>query len=223
MTPPVHILVVGAAPDAQGAAHYAAAVQRAERVVAADAGLEVCLRAGRIPDVCVGDFDSVDPGALAEAEHGGAEIRRYPAMKNESDLDLAVRAARELGATRITITAAFTGRLDHTLASLGTVLAAADLLAEAEEPRWHGYGLAAAGRPRVVLTEPVRTIISLMAPGGALVSVDGVRYPLRREVLPPLSSLGLSNVATEHAQSVTVHEGAVLVLVSAVTEPLPLS
>lgn len=219
-----HALVVGSAPVPGAEAHYGPLIRASDLLIAADAGLEVCLEAVRVPDVCVGDFDSTSPAALERAASLGAEVRRYPAVKDESDLDLAVLAARQLGANRLTIVAAFTGRLDHTLAALGTLSRAADLEAVAKEPEWRAFALEAEQRPTLRLTEPLGTVLSLMAAmGPAEVSIGGVSYPLHHHDLAALSSLGLSNVASSAVQEVTVHRGACLVLVNALAGGLPLS
>lgn len=208
-------LVVGSAPAAGAPDWYAGVIRAADLLVAADAGLELCVDAGRLPVVCVGDFDSVSSRMLADAESAGVELRRYPAAKDESDLDLAVRAAREAGATHLSVTAAFTRRIDHTLAALGTVLRATDLQAVAIEPGWSAYALDVACRPALELVlEPGETF-SVMAPAGeARVTIVGGAYSLVDEVIPPLSSLGLSNCATGRRQVVRVHKGAVFAIVN---------
>lgn len=224
MSEPREALIVGSAPTAGGAAFYAALIHAAAFVIAADGGLDVCLAAGRIPDVCVGDFDSVSGEALLHAETAGALVRRYPSVKDESDLDLAVAVARELDLVRLTFTAAFALRLDHTLASLGTLLRTADLHGVAREPGWDAYAVAHGARPEVSLAERPGTLVSIMAVGApAVVSARGLRYPLDHLQLEVLSSRGLSNLADAASQEVSLHSGAALVLVTHPDELLPLS
>lgn len=215
MTSQRHVLVVGNAPLGSGVEHYVSLVRGAETLIAADGGLTLCLAAGRAPDVCVGDFDSVEPRELSRARELGSQVRTFPRVKDSSDLDLAVETAREYG-DRLTVTAAFSGRLDHTLASLGTLIRAADMQAVADEPEWKAYALDATHRAALTLEAKPGAVLSLMSVSGtATVSIDGVAYPLHRGALKPLSSLGLSNVASDERQEVVVHEGSVLLLVNA--------
>ncbi len=51
----------------------------------------------------LGDFDSADPALVARAEAEGVAIERVAAEKDESDLELAVRAAVARGATSMVI------------------------------------------------------------------------------------------------------------------------
>lgn len=210
-----HALIVGAAAAAGADEHYARVISAAGCVIAADAGLVLCRAVGRLPDLCVGDFDSTPPNVLAEAEAAGARILRYSAQKDESDLDLALAAAREMGACEVRFTAAFAGRLDHTLAALGTVMAAADLRAVCEEPDWNGYALREAVHQRLDLRERPGTVVSLMAIGGpARVTADGLAYALLDAAIPSASSFGLSNVATADSQAIEVSSGGLLVIVN---------
>lgn len=208
-------LIVGAAPAPDAGGHYVRLVREAGFVIAADAGILVCLSAGRIPEVCVGDFDSTPPDALAEAARAGAEVHRFPVAKDVSDLDLAVSVARERGISEVRFASAFAGRLDHTLAALGTVMGAVDLGGLCEEPAWRGHPLRAGVSGDLVLAEPAGTIVSVIAvAGSARVSVEGMAYPLEEATLEPLSSLGLSNVAVGEVQRVRVSSGGVLVIVN---------
>ncbi len=208
-------LIVGAAPVAGGEAHYARLVAEADLLIAADGGLLLCLEAGRVPDVCVGDFDSTPADALERARDLGADVRRFPPDKDVSDLDLAVAVARELGCAQVSLTAVFAGRLDHTLAALGTLAGAADLGALGDEPDWLARPLDARVADRCDLTEAAGTIVSIFAIGGpAVVSARGFAYPLESHTLEPLSAHGLSNVVTAGVQSVAAEAGTLLVVVN---------
>lgn len=208
-----HALVVGAAPVPGADEHYARVISQAGLLVAADAGLVLCCAVGRVPDVCVGDFDSTPESVLAKVERAGARILRFPAEKDESDLDLALDIVRESGAPEVRFTAAFAGRIDHTLAALGTVMAAADLHAVCDEPHWTGYALREDARSRLKLSERRGAVISIMALGGpACITTDGLGYALENGTVGPLSSLGLSNVAVGNSQAIEVVSGAVLVI-----------
>ena len=91
-----------------------------ELVVAADGGAHGAARLGFPIDLLVGDADSIDPAELARLEASGVPIRRAERDKDESDTELAVLAAIELGAREIVVVGALGGRrLDHALANLG--------------------------------------------------------------------------------------------------------
>ena len=212
----MNALIVGGAPVTGADAFYRSLIMAADTVVAADRGGLLCVSAGRSPDLWVGDFDSVPPEVPEQAEREGIAVLRYPPAKDASDLDLALDATRRLTPASVTFTAAFSDRLDHTLAGIGTLLRAVDLHAWAAEPSFSMYPLDAKSRPVITLAETPGTTVSLFAlDPGTVASIDGVRFPLQAEELRPLSSRGLSNVATSRQQRVAVVAGRLLVVVIA--------
>ena len=211
-------LIVGGCPAPGAGSFYVSLIREARLVVAADAGLEVCISAGRMPDLCVGDFDSVSAESLRVAEARGVTVERHPSEKDASDLDLALDAVRRRGATSLVVTAAFSGRISHTLAALGTLSRAADLKATGLDPGLEIHPVDAVERPSVALRLPVGTTFSVMTISGhARVSITGARYPLIDADIEMYSSLGLSNIATAATQVFGVSLGSVLVIVERTT------
>lgn len=84
-------------------------------VVAADSGLEHALALGITPHHIVGDMDSLaDDTLLSYAPH--AQIHRYPAAKDFTDTELALRLLWQCGVEHVTILGGGGGRIDHLLA-----------------------------------------------------------------------------------------------------------
>lgn len=209
-------LVVGACPLPGSAELYRRLAGDVALVIAADAAGEWCQAAGRLPDAVLGDFDSAASGAQERLARAGARVLAFPAAKDASDLDLCVAEARRLGASDITLTACTAGRLDHALATLGTLIEGVGTAGRIAEPALQVHVLGAAGPTELRLTVPVGATVSVMAVGEARgVTLGGLRYPLRDATLRPLSSLGLSNVAVAPGISVTLGAGTLLVLVDA--------
>jgi thiamine pyrophosphokinase len=205
-------LVVGAAPVPGADDFYRTLLADATHVVAADAAGEWCIVLGRVPDAVVGDFDSAIEGARERLTTTGVEIVEYPADKDRTDLELAVDLAHERFDAPVTLTAAFTSRLDHTLGALGTLLRSG-VHASAREPGWTAW-ICAPGAELHLAASP-GTLVSLLAPGGAHgVGIAGVRWPLHDATLPMLSGRGVSNVALGDKVVVSVQEGTLIVFVS---------
>jgi len=204
-----HTLVVGAAPVPGQEAFYKALLAAASRVVAADGGAEWCVSMGRVPDVAVGDFDSSAEGAVDRLRGLGADVVAVPCDKDETDLDLAVSLALAMGGP-VMITAAFTLRLDHTLAAVGALMRAGRG-ARVCEPAWSGWAVVPC--ERLVLDLPAGTTVSVLAPEGAEgVSVTGVVWPLNDATLQPLSGLGVSNRVDTGPVRVATGRGTLVVI-----------
>ena len=89
----------------------------AELTIAADRGLEAFEAAGVLPDLLLGDMDSVSAETLLRRE-GSTEMERLPCEKDDTDGGHAMEVALSRGATEITILGALGGRMDHALANL---------------------------------------------------------------------------------------------------------
>lgn len=181
-------------------------------IVAADSGLAQVYALGRVPNIVVGDFDSVDSEDLARAERDGARIERHPTDKDATDLELALEATRNEGATDVVVIGAGGGRLDHELAGLALLAA----------PQWTSMRITAfvdSARLTVVhdhttLEGPIASIVTLLAIGGPAqgVTTSGLRWALADADLTPTSTLGVSNEIVESPASVSVRTGTVFAI-----------
>jgi len=191
---------------------WAAALPLDALVVAADSGLDRARDLGLAVDLVVGDLDSVDPDHLAAATAAGVRVERHPTDKDATDLDLALAAALDAGATSATVLAAGGGRLDHFLANV-LLLAA---------PRWSpltvtalvGEARATVIRTNATLHDAPGALVTLLALGGSAtgVSTTGLRWALRGERLEPGSTRGVSNEMTGPAATVAIDAGALLAI-----------
>lgn len=208
----MNALIVAGAPVAEYAV-YAQLVSSAEYVIAADAGADLCLKLGKTPDVFVGDADSVSGRTIATLRDGGVELVMAERDKDVSDLDLALALAAERGFDEVTVTAAWGGRADHTIAVVGSLLDAAALWPVLVAPgAFTAWVLAPDSRDGLSVEGRGRTVSVLAGPGGATVSVEGARWPLDHAVLAPLSRHGLSNVVADDRLRVSICDGTALIL-----------
>lgn len=82
------------------------------RVIAADAGMLHAVALGVVPELWIGDFDSVP--ANLPAGLSSVPRRTFPAEKDKTDGELAVAAALDAGARSLLLAGAFGGpRADH--------------------------------------------------------------------------------------------------------------
>jgi thiamine pyrophosphokinase len=195
-------------------------------VIAADGGARNATRLGVTIDLWVGDGDSLDADGMAALQASGVPMDRANEDKDESDTELAVRAAIQRGAASVIIVGGLGGsRIDHALANIG-------LLAMVELAGMDAALLDARSRITLVrapradglpthreLPGRVGDIVSLLpiGPGVTGVTTHGLRYPLVDEPLPEGPARGLSNVRTSTAAAVTVASGLLLVVESPAT------
>ncbi len=192
-------------------------------VIAADGGARHAVRLGVSIDAWVGDGDSLDADGMAALAASGVPMERASPHKDESDTELAVRAALLRGATGVVIVGGLGGaRIDHALANIG-LLAMAELVgrrATLIDARSRITLVRAPARDGAAVRRELagRTgdLVSLLplGPGVDGVTTSGLAYPLVDEALPEGPTRGLSNVRTSADASVTVRSGLLLIVES---------
>lgn len=207
----LHVVVVGSGEFARPT-RLVAALENADVIIAADGGANWLVSQGRLPDVIVGDMDSISQAVMEALQRGGCRFVRHPAQKDETDLELALLEALAMGAKRITVLGALGKRIDHTLANI--LLLAMPQLADVETVIYDGlcslYVLRHTGEVR----GEVGDTVSLIPLGGDVKGVvtSGLAYPLRDEVLRFGPARGVSNVLLEPRATITLREGILLVV-----------
>ncbi|MDE7221615.1 MAG: thiamine diphosphokinase [Oscillospiraceae bacterium] len=184
-----------------------APVGEKDLLIAADGGLDHLSRRGLTPHLIVGDFDSL--GRVPE----GDNVLRHSVEKDDTDTMLAVKTGLARGYRTFLLYGCLGGRLDHAYANLQALLylaghgAAGFLL---------GGGMAASAvrNGRLDFSPGHRGTISVFCPNGEARGIDltGLYYPLRDAVLTSAFPLGVSNQFTGETASVSVRDGALLVM-----------
>lgn len=183
-------------------------VPEAELYLCADAGIRLAEAFGILPDLVMGDFDSL--GCVPEKVH----VRVFPPEKDDTDLVIAAKYALEQGCDEVVFYGALGGRLDHTVANFQLLRMLAD---------HHARGILVDEKTRVTLQRGgkvayprCRGYFSLFAWSEICedVTVEGTKYPLLHGTLSPSFPIGVSNeIVAEHAV-VTVGRGDLLVIYS---------
>jgi thiamine pyrophosphokinase len=197
---------------AGGGMHLHPVVDDDALVVAADSGYDNARSAEIAVDVLVGDMDSISPEGLLHAEQHDVAIARYPADKDETDLELAIDAAVTSGALSIAIYGGEGGRPSH-LFGIGLTLANA---------KWSHVAIAWHIKSATVqVTLPSRPVsvekrtgaVSLLPVGNVRgVTTTGLQWALNDDDLAAGTTRGLSNRMTHTTATVSVGDGAVLVV-----------
>ena len=181
-------------------------------IVAADGGANHLMEMGILPEVLIGDLDSVDEDTLFELTNAEVRIEQYSEDKDETDIELALRYATDLRPSAILIVGALGGRLDQTLANLSLLtdptLSGIDIRLD------DGVEEAFFCRDQAEVRGRSGDTVSLIPWHGIVDSVttDGLQWPLFSETLYPDKSRGVSNVMLEDEASIRIQSGLLLVV-----------
>jgi thiamine pyrophosphokinase len=185
-------------------------VQTGDLLIAADGGLVNALTLGLTPQLIIGDMDSATREEVSHAREQGAALELFPPDKDQTDLELALHHAVESGCEFIRIVGGLGGRTDQALANL--FLLADPHLQGVDIRLDDGVEEAFVIRERAEIWGDAGDIISLLPLEGPAEGVltEGLRFPLRVEMLLPFHTRGISNAMTGSTASVSLAKGALI-------------
>lgn len=167
-----------------------------------------------VPDLLIGDFDSIDSEDLLCIKNQGAVCQRFPAKKDATDTELALEYGIQLKPKSITILGALGSRQDHSIANIMLLYkmlqhkVKGKIIDENNEMMITDSFLSIKGK----VGENISIIpLSKMAKG---VTLTGLEYLLVNKDISMGSSLGISNVFSSEDATISVEEGILLIIKS---------
>jgi thiamine pyrophosphokinase len=195
-----------------GSRHLPPLLEQADLLIAADGGARYCVSEGIIPDILLGDFDSIEASVLAAFKKSNVEIHRHPERKDATDLELALDLAVDRAADAVWLIGALGNRWDMSLVNI--LLAASDKYKDirvsllAEDCSMH---ILHPGPPRAIRGNPGERVSLLALKDDVCgVTLKGFEYPLTCQSISFGSSLGISNVLRSSSATVQLSEGVLL-------------
>ena len=188
--------------------------EAADLIICVDGGACHLRNLNIVPDILIGDFDSISAEDYAAFANAGAETVRFPREKDATDTELALELAVERGCRSIVMLGALGTRLDHSLAN---VFLLKRLLASGVK------GIIADEHNEVELIDKSICIkrengvkVSLLPVCGAVtgVTTSGLYYPLADATVEFGSTWGVSNEFSGDTAYVTIKDGLLLVIKS---------
>ena len=175
-------------------------------IIAADAGYNVCVENNVIPDLVLGDFDSL--GEVPKHPN----VMQLPVEKDDTDTLFAIKLGLERGYKNFFLYGGLGGsRADHTIANLQSLL----------------YIANRGGRGWIYGSHHVWTLIknssiklagegnvAVFCPDGKAegVCLKGLKYELQNAVVTSDYPVGVSNCMVSHEAEISVENGALLVM-----------
>ncbi|MCL2630292.1 MAG: thiamine diphosphokinase [Firmicutes bacterium] len=175
-------------------------------LIAVDKGADYLCDFGLVPDLVIGDFDSISQ------EPSGKEVIRLNREKDETDTLSAVKLGLKRGYKNFKLFCALGGRLSHTVANIQTLKYLA-------ENGYHGEIIskdtsltAVCGKALTVKNDNFTFVSVFSLSESATVTLTGFKYPLDNFLLSSSNPVGVSNEFLNKTAVVEVKSGCVLVV-----------
>lgn len=202
-------------------------------LIAADRGLEFFIENQMLPDVAVGDFDSLSEDGRKFLEKYGEEDRkettdrsgradkmeviRLRPEKDDSDTQSAMNLAIGRGAKEIAILGVTGKRVDHLIANFGLMVLARQKGASAVLIDAYNHMTLIESGTTLKKAEQFGTYVSFFALGGDVrgLTLEGFKYPLQGYHLTAADSgLTVSNEIRDDMATVTYESGDLMMIMS---------
>lgn len=183
-------------------------------ILCADGGTNYCLKASLIPDMVIGDLDSIFNDTLEQIKKHNIPIEKFPTKKDKTDAELSIDYLVREGFKDIILVGATGNRIDHTLANLLllTKLNQKGINSRIVDNNNTIYIV----DKELTLTKEEDTFLSIVpiTNSGIIITLRGFEYELERVGIEFGSTFGISNRIREERGYILVHEGQCLVTVS---------
>jgi len=187
----------------------------AKCIIAVDKGLEFLYQHKIKPDVIVGDFDSVSKDIVSQyLDREDISVYSHDSVKESSDTELAIEVALNLNLKHLLILGATGNRLDHFWGNIQSLTLA--LKAGAS-----GIILDSKNKIRLLdrefvlkRSEHFGCYFSLFPLGAPIenLSLQGAKYPLKKERLTPWNSRCISNEIVGEELRIIFDHGIVVLM-----------
>ncbi|MDR2589404.1 MAG: thiamine diphosphokinase [Oscillospiraceae bacterium] len=181
-------------------------------IIAADAGYTSLTERGFIPNLVIGDFDSLKQ----KPDH--PNVIQVSPIKDDTDMMLAVKAALNLGYQDFVINGGLDGRFDQAIANIqilvfltehnaiGTLIGEKKFVTAVKDGT---IGL------KPLSEDSAKSIISIFSYSEKAIGVTlkGLKYPLENTTLSNSFPIGVSNEFSEEKAEITVEDGVLLIVI----------
>lgn len=201
-------LILGGSRDSSNE-FYISKIDEADYLVAVDSGANLLFEIRMLPDLLIGDLDSIDGKALIWCKENSVEIISFEASKDETDTELALNEVYKRGFNEVQLLNALGDRPDHFLATIyllysysgnmNVLIINENLICSVLS----GNNLLDAKEGELWSILPVGENIPL-------VSLKGFEYEINRKMMPFSKPFGTSNVSKSDKVAINTEKGAVI-------------
>ncbi|MGM0602755.1 MAG: thiamine diphosphokinase [Bacillota bacterium] len=180
-------------------------------IIGVDGGTDILYKINIVPDVIIGDLDSVSRETLEKFKGNNAvEIIKFPTEKDKTDSELAVDFCRENDIKEILIFAALGGRIDQELGNINLLEYIADFSIDGKIIEKNlEIGVINSSK---IFANNAGDLLSLIPQTDSVgsVSISGCKYNTNNEKFIRSRTRGISNKILKKKARVEVDDGILI-------------
>jgi thiamine pyrophosphokinase len=187
-------------------------IKDSDYIIAANGGSKHAKNFGVIPDVIIGDLDSIGKKDYLFFLNKGSKYKKYDVIKDKTDIQLAIEYAIESGFKEILLMCVFGNRLDHMLANLFLLMKIVDagISVKIVDEFQEIILIYKSGE----IKGDVGDVVSLipLTPTVSGIKLLGLKFQPKNGRLKMADTLGISNVLTKKSAKITINNGKLLLI-----------
>lgn len=190
-------------------------IKPGDYIIGADFGALFLVEHGIVPDIAVGDFDSVTPEQLERIKDAGKEVMAVdPVDKDLTDAELAFDLALSKQPQEILMFGVLGSRFDHSIANIQMMLRA--LQHQIASSIWDEHNRMMLTGSTAIIERLNFSYVSLipLTPEVTGITLQGFQYPLDNASIRMGQSVGISNKLLEQEGTIQIESGLLLIIQS---------
>lgn len=186
-------------------------IEEADFIVCADGGTRHAVSMGIMPNVVLGDFDSISSEVRSLLSETQCQFYEHPEEKDMTDTELALKYCLEMEPAEIIFMGSLGTRFDHSLANIFLLT---DVSSQIRIKIINEQNEIMLLKEKLYLQGSPGDIVSIIPLSKELIGVStrGLKYILRQETLLLGTSRGVSNEMAGTEAMVEIKEGLALVI-----------
>ncbi len=181
-------------------------------IICCDGGIKHTKKLNIIPHYILGDLDSA-PKDLVEYYKGlNVKFKKFNSEKDETDTEIGINFAIELGAVHIDLYGCMGTRFDHTLSNAHNLMIALNKNVNARIINEHN-SITLINKSIILLGKKGQTISLIpLTTEVTGITTTGLKYPLNNATLTIGASRGISNIVEDDTAQITIKSGYLFVI-----------
>lgn len=186
-------------------------INKAEKIICADSGADHVISQGFIPDVLLGDMDSISNSTLDKCSNKNVIIKKYPKEKDMTDGQLAILYAKENNFDSVNIICA-EGSFDHYLGNIYLLIYANNI--GIKSMLITTDSIVYAVKDKITLSGEIDDRVSIIPADSDIIikETQGLYYEVKSPVLVKFGdTIGLGNHMVETHANIKIAKGTAFI------------
>lgn len=189
-------------------------VDWSDYIICADRGYEALEPLSIVPDLLIGDMDSISKKNKQKLSQLPIEIQLLNPIKDETDTEMAVEYAIRKHTSELRLLGGIGTRLDHTLGNIFLLEKYLKNFSRFEIINEHNWIYLLSRGKHKIINRGYKYVSFLAITDEVLITINNMAYEVDHLCLKRSSPRGISNELIEQEAEITIHNGLALCIYS---------